>query len=66
MFLFSSPKWNTKIYYWQTFSKYLNSYMNHNLTRKLKKILIPITQGSPNTRYIHQTHYVSTHRETKA
>ena len=40
--------------------------MNHNLTLKLKKILIPISKGSLNTKYIHQTHYVPNHRETKA
>ena len=27
-----------------TFSKYINLYTNHNLTLKLEKILIPITQ----------------------
>ena len=40
--------------------------MNHNLTLKLKKISIPISKGSLNTKYIHQTHYVPNHRETKA
>ena len=40
--------------------------MNQNLTLKLKKILIPISKGSLNTKYIHRTHYVPNHRETKA
>ena len=40
-----------------TLPKYISLYINHNLTLKLKKILIPITQGSLNTKYIHQTHY---------
>ena len=30
-----------------TLSKYINLYINHNLTLKLKKILIPITQRFP-------------------
>ena len=49
-----------------TLPKYINLYINHNLTIKLNKILILISKGSPNTRYIHQTHYVPNHRETKA
>ena len=49
-----------------TLPKYINLDINHNLTLKLKKILIPITQGSPNARYIYQAHYVSNHREIKA
>ena len=40
--------------------------MNQNLTLKLKKILIPISKGSPNTKYIHQTHYVPNHIKTNA
>ena len=47
MFSLSSPKWKTKTYYWQTLPNYLNLYMNHNLTLKLKKILILITQRFP-------------------
>ena len=49
-----------------TLPKYINLYINHNLTLKLNKILIPISKDSPNTKYIHQTHYVPNHREIKA
>ena len=49
-----------------TLPKYINLYINHNLTLKLNKILILISKGSPNAKYIHQTHYVPNHRETKA
>ena len=30
-----------------TLSKYINLYINHNLTLKLKKIVIPVTQRFP-------------------
>ena len=67
MFSFSSPKWKTKIYYWQTLPKYLNLYMNHNLTLKLKKISIPITQrfSKAYDTFIKHIMYPN-HRETNA
>ena len=42
VFSFSSPKRKTKTYYGQTLPKYINLYLKHNLTLKLKKNLIPI------------------------
>ena len=43
VFLFLPPKGKTKTYYGKTLPNIKNLYLNHNLTLKLKKILIPIT-----------------------